>query len=149
MISEKRQLLLRGTAGCDHRSDRTAFGEKDQIQDISGTDPDSLLAKLHSCGYRSFFPGIIIAVNAGVNGAEWYTGSRQPKKIGGPGCFQDCGSKKICMPKKQKTGYSRKKTAAKIPVTREKYASFFPEEQVWTQSAGKVQTGFRYKKEQP
>ena len=48
-----------------------------------------------------------------MNGAEWYTGSRQPKKIGGPGCFQDCGSKKICMPKKQKTGYSRKKDSRK------------------------------------
>lgn len=65
-----------------------------------------------------------------------------------PGAFRIVEAK-ICMPKKQKTGYSRKKTAAKIPVTREKYASFFPEEQVWTQSAGKVQTGFRYRKEQP
>ena len=63
-------LSGKGTSRCDQCSDRTSFGKKDQIQDIGSADPCRLLRKLYDCRNRGFFPGIIIAVNAGMNGTE-------------------------------------------------------------------------------
>ena len=48
------------------------------------------------------------AVYAGMNGTERNTDSCYAKKTGSLRCFQNCGSKKICVLKKQKTGCSRK-----------------------------------------
>ena len=68
-------LSGKGTSRCDQCSDRTSFGKKDQIQDIGSADPCRLLRKLYDCRNRGFFPGIIIAVNAGMNGTERNTDS--------------------------------------------------------------------------
>ena len=138
------------TTRCDQCSDRTSFGKKDQIQDIGSADPDSLLRKLHGCRNRGFFPGIIIAVNAGMNGTERNTDSCYAKKTGSLRCFQNCGSKKICVLKKQKTGCSRKKkTAISVPVTSENVPPFSPEGQVWMRSGVKGQPGSLYRIKRP
>lgn len=116
-------LSGKGTSRCDQCSDRTSFGKKDQIQDIGSADPCRLLRKLYDCRNRGF-PGIIIAVNAGMNGTERNTDSCYAKKTEVCGVFR-IAEAKICVLKKQKTGCSRKKTAISVPVTSEKRASFF------------------------
>lgn len=118
-------LSGKGTSRCDQCSDRTSFGKKDQIQDIGSADPCRLLRKLYDCRNRGFFPGIIIAVNAGMNGTERNTDSCYAKKTGSLRCFQNCGSKKICVLKSRKPAAAEKKTAISVPVTSEKRASFF------------------------
>ena len=102
-------LSGKGTTRCDQCSDRTSFGKKDQIQDIGSADPGRLLRKLHGCRNRGFFPGIIIAVNAGMNGTERNTDSCYAKKTGSLRCFQNCGSKKICVLKKAENRLQQKK----------------------------------------
>ena len=118
-------LSGKGTSRCDQCSDRTSFGKKDQIQDIGSADPCRLLRELHGCRNRGFFPGIIIAVNAGMNGTERNTDSCYAKKTGSLRCFQNCGSKKICVLKKQKTGCSRKKDSHKCSCDKRKTCLLF------------------------
>ena len=84
-----------------------------------------LLRKLHGCRNRGFFSGIIIAVNAGMNGTERNTDSCYAKKTGSLRCFQNCGSKKICVLKKQKTGCSRKKDSHKCSCDKRKTCLLF------------------------
>ena len=80
--SKSRCDLTGQGAACSNKcSYRAVFPEKDQIQDISCTDTDSLFCKLGSCGYKSFFPGKIIAANAGMNCTDRNCEAYQAEKI--------------------------------------------------------------------
>ena len=60
-----------------------------------------------------------------MDGAEWNTDSTQAEKAGSPGRFQDYGSKKIGILKKQKTDYSRKKDSCKDSCNQRKTCLLF------------------------